>query len=298
MLICRPLDHLCHTSVVRFQSALIMSLIISLLSLSIQMPGQTPQKPIETSTITQDRRDVLRLEQGKPVERALKGGEVHVYEVALTAGQYFKAVVEQKGIDVVVNVFAPDGKQVMKVNSPNGTQEPESVSVIAADTGNYRLEVRSLEKDVATARYEVKVTEVHTATLQDRSRVAAGRVSTEADLLREQRTPEFLKKAIGKYEEALAKWREAGDRKQEGITLNNLGNAYYSQGQGEKARQYYDQALAISRETMDRMNESRRLYNIGNVYLDIGEFDKGREYFEQSLVIAHEMKWRNEMVKF
>src|SRR5688500_12221421 len=49
--------------------------------------------------------DAGALQKGKPVERELKGGETHSYRVALAAGQYVHAVVEQKGIDVVVVLF-------------------------------------------------------------------------------------------------------------------------------------------------------------------------------------------------
>src|SRR5258708_3825224 len=52
--------------------------------------------------------DVRLIEAGKPIERELKGGETHVYSVALTAGQLLHVVVDQRGIDVVVALFGPD----------------------------------------------------------------------------------------------------------------------------------------------------------------------------------------------
>src|SRR5689334_9622341 len=62
--------------------------------------------------------DVRNLEMGRPVERELAGGESHVYQIQLAAGQYLGAVVEQRGIDVAVTVSAPDGKPLMEVDSP------------------------------------------------------------------------------------------------------------------------------------------------------------------------------------
>src|ERR1044072_1350194 len=50
-------------------------------------------------------------------ERELKGGETHAYRVALTSGQFFYALVEQKGIDVSVALFAPDGQEIGEADS-------------------------------------------------------------------------------------------------------------------------------------------------------------------------------------
>ena len=58
------------------------------------------------------------LQLGQPIERELAGGAVHIYTVKLEANQYFNAVVEQKGIDVVVRVYNPAGEKIYEVDSP------------------------------------------------------------------------------------------------------------------------------------------------------------------------------------
>ncbi len=90
--------------------------------------------------------DLRQLTTGQVIERELKGDEAHSYSLALTAGQYLNVVVEQKGVDVVVTLFDADGKKVLEVDSPNGTQGAEPILLIVETSGNYRLEVRSLEK--------------------------------------------------------------------------------------------------------------------------------------------------------
>jgi hypothetical protein len=105
-------------------------------------------------------RDVRELQPGAPIERELKGGEVHAYRLTLVVGQYLRVVVEQRGIDVVVTLAGPDGQKITEVDSPNGSQGPEPVSVVAEASGTYRLEVRSLEKTAAAGRYEVKIEEL------------------------------------------------------------------------------------------------------------------------------------------
>ena len=44
----------------------------------------------------------------------MAAGEVHAYQIALEAGQLLRAVVNQRGIDVLVIVTGPDGKKSPK----------------------------------------------------------------------------------------------------------------------------------------------------------------------------------------
>ena len=51
--------------------------------------------------------DVITLEPGKAIERTLAPGETHAYQITLEAGHFLRAVVTQRGIDVVVTVTGP-----------------------------------------------------------------------------------------------------------------------------------------------------------------------------------------------
>lgn len=54
----------------------------------------------------QNNQDVRALEIDKPIELELTSSESHSYQFALAAGHLLRAVVEQCGIDVVVNIRA------------------------------------------------------------------------------------------------------------------------------------------------------------------------------------------------
>jgi len=270
-------------------------------------------------------KDVRPLEIGKPIQRELAGGQSHTYHLTLTAGQYLHVVVDQRGIDVVVALFSPDGNKLAEVDSPNGTQGPEPLHWIVDISGTYKLEVRSLEKDAPTGRYEVKIEEIRIPTEQDRSRIAAERDYAEGELLRARGTAESLRKAVTKYEASLPHWRGSrnlngeanalsklgealyflgdikkavdcfalelplrqadGDRKGEAETLNNLAAGYAALGETEKALDYLNQALTIDRATGDRRGEARVLSNIGVAYESLGEMQKAIEYHNQALPI-------------
>ncbi len=53
---------------------------------------------------------IQKLTLNQPVERQIKGGETHSLEFEVKAG-FYGAGVEQKGIDVIVSLFASNGKR-------------------------------------------------------------------------------------------------------------------------------------------------------------------------------------------
>ena len=57
---------------------------------------------------TQQAIEVTWLEVGKPIEREMKGGESHAYQLNMVAGQYAYFLVKQIALDVVVKLYAPD----------------------------------------------------------------------------------------------------------------------------------------------------------------------------------------------
>ena len=145
---------------------------------------------------------ITRLEVGKPIERQLKGGETHQYSVSLEAGRFASLVVDQRGIDVVVLLMAPDGKKLTEVDSPNGTKGPEPVSFIAKASGEYRIDVASLESKASAGAYEVAFKETRIPNIDDRTldlalRVAGAKTETEgAELAASE--PELLRPELAK----------------------------------------------------------------------------------------------------
>src|ERR1043165_5645984 len=84
----------------------------------------------------------------QPIAREMKGGEEHAYQVKLSAGQYARVIVDQKGIDVVLTLLGADGKPLLEVdNNISGTRGVEVISLVAEVSRDYLFNVRSLQKD-------------------------------------------------------------------------------------------------------------------------------------------------------
>jgi CHAT domain-containing protein/Tfp pilus assembly protein PilF len=228
------------------------------------------------------------LEAGKVVERQLAGGETHSFQVSLAAGQYLRLTVDQRGIDIELGIFDPNGQKLVGMDSLNGTQGPEIASVIAEQSGIYRVEIVSPNKAVPLGRYEVKIEAIRAATDQDRKWVEAQQAYSEGRQLRSQQTAETRQQAIRRFEEALRLWQALDDRLMAAHTLYYLSSTYRMLGQQQQALMRLGQARQLLRDIGERREEAPTLTNLGIVHAELGEPRKSFEYYDQAL-----WQWRS-----
>jgi CHAT domain-containing protein/Tfp pilus assembly protein PilF len=260
-----------------------------------QLPGGAPAaslRPGASSVLAhasecgapQSTQEADSLEPGKPVERELSGGQSHSYKITMISGQYLRIVVAQRGIDVAVALFTPDGKKISDADSEHLIEGSETVSAIAEAPGAYLIEVRSPEKTAKTGHYEIKVEELRAATVDDQYRVAGESVYREAEQL-QNGTLEARKKSIEKYHEALELYRKGNYSRRQAQTLNNIAEVYESLGEAQKALEKLNEALPIIRAVGDRRVEAETLHNIGAVHWSLGEMWKALEKYNEVLPI-------------
>ena len=243
---------------------------------------------VNTADSHEEQANAYTLIVGQPVAREMRGGEQHTYQVSLSAGQYARIVVEQKGLDVVLALLGADGRPLLEVdNNLSGIRGMEVVSLVAEINGAYLLNVRSLEKAASVGRYEVRIEDLRTATEADRKRVAAERSYFTGAQLQSERTRESRRKAIERYGETLGLMREASDRRGEAMTLTNIGSIYYGLSEPQKAIEPLDQALGIWRAIGDRHLEAITLSINARVYNLLGEPLKALEFYNLALPVMH-----------
>src|SRR5262245_47862415 len=152
---------------------------------SLRPGGPPAQAPASAGGAAPSAQESDSLEPGKSIERELSGGQSHSYKITMISGQYSHIVVEQRGIDVAVALFTPDGKKISEADSEHLIEGSETVSVIAEASGAYLIEVRSPEKTAKAGRYEIKVEELRAATAEDKYRVAGEVIFQEAERLQD-----------------------------------------------------------------------------------------------------------------
>jgi CHAT domain-containing protein/Tfp pilus assembly protein PilF len=224
------------------------------------------------------------LEFGKPVERDIAGGSKHLYNVGINSNEFIYLVVDQRGVDVVVRLYTPEGALIREVDSPNGTQGPEPLSYVSSSGGMFRLEVAPVDPQAPAGRYEVKIAERRPATSTDRTLLVEAETAYEdAAKLLTEKTKESREKAIVRFTQALSLWRAAGEHWREADTLNNLGLLHSLLGDNTKAMASYKDELAIREQLADDCGSAKVLTNIGGVYNDIDDYRTALDYYGRAM---------------
>ena len=182
-----------------------------------------PRRMANTACAPSPAADVRQLDFGTMIGRELGGGQSHYYEIAVSANQFLRVVVEQQGIDVMAAICAPDGKEVAKVDRPNGARGPEAVSIIVDQASVFTLQVKSLERSAPVAHYQARIAEQRNREPGDEIRLEAEKAISEGEVLRSRGKPDALRAAIEKFELARSLWHSLGEPYEEALAYYGLG---------------------------------------------------------------------------
>jgi CHAT domain-containing protein/Tfp pilus assembly protein PilF len=144
------------------------------------------------------------------LEREISGGEKHQYPFTLKANEFFQVRVEQKGIDVAVEVLGANGKALAGMDSPNSQDGPETLSFTTTKAGKFTLQIYPIRKNAEKGIYLLKLESSRQATARDLKRIKTERLFMEAIKLRNTEGQKEI--ALIKFEKALAGWREQSDQ--------------------------------------------------------------------------------------
>ena len=225
-----------------------------------------------------------------PVERPLAGGETHTFKLALAAERYLHMSVDQRGIDVVVRLFAPGGDELISADSPTGARGDEVLTAVTPTAGEYRLEIAAYAGEVKPGRYALKVEELRPATAEDRRRVGAALAFQAGEKLRREATADSRRQSIEKYSEALDDWRALEDHHQEAKTLYRIGWMQAELEELDDACDAYRKARQLFHDLGDRRREGVVLNSLGAVELRLEELAAARQAFDDALRIFGEIE--------
>ncbi|HVF67063.1 MAG TPA: CHAT domain-containing protein [Pyrinomonadaceae bacterium] len=245
-------------------------------------------------------KDLGQVRHGETRRESLEGGEAHAYRVTLARGQYVRAFVEQDGIDINVSFYEPGtdlaaqgAKPSAFMDTLNGSHGPESVSLLAAASGEYLLVARSEERGTMPGRYELRLEDAREPAESDLLRLKAEAAFLEGRRLRRLGTNESGKQAVAKYTEALGLWRTLGDRYNEASALHSLGRTYYA-GSGrldaertnlDAALDSLNRALAISRDLNDLFAQAILNNDVAAAVLDLDTPRNALPFYERAYAL-------------
>ncbi|MCO6496809.1 MAG: erythromycin esterase family protein [Chitinophagaceae bacterium] len=84
---------------------------------------------------------ITELQPGSRIEKNLLKGEKHIYGIHLKKGEYAEFSVNQKSVLITLDLLDQTGKKIKTFNLKFNPGGPETVSIIATKTGDYRLQV-------------------------------------------------------------------------------------------------------------------------------------------------------------
>lgn len=225
------------------------------------------------------------LQAGVEVERPLAGGEAHSYRIETMAGRRLLVTVDQRGIDVVVEVRQPDGQPLLAVDSPNDSQGPESVLLPAEASGPLEVRVLSPSPGVAPGRYAIRLDELSEATPSDHERVDAERLMTEAAARNREGGSEGKRLAAARYEEAARHWRTRGRGPEEARCKLALGSIAFDLGQPKPALELHQQALDLFTELADESGQAAAWSGLGFARMALGDTSGAAAAQRQALTL-------------
>ncbi|HEX3129910.1 MAG TPA: CHAT domain-containing protein, partial [Thermoanaerobaculia bacterium] len=250
---------------------------ILLASLLLPLAGATAGKPRASELPWPPKSDVT----------PIGPGESDSWLVEMAAGDFLDAVVEQGGIDVVVELSDPQGKPLFQADSTEDWEWEEELAWEAEQPGRYRLTVRPLNPKAAPGSYRIRIDGPRPIRPEDRLRVQA--VQEMRAALDELGHPE---QRLPHMERALALWRESGDRRREAEVLHQIGAVLGDLDQDQEALERFSQALALWQElsvpTKQTWAEAMTLYYQGRLHVK-QEPRKAFSYLSKALPLIRQV---------
>ncbi len=258
---------------------------------------------------------------GTTFKRKLKGGEIHHYNINLSAGEFLHIKAEQYGIDLIAKVSTVDSQFAEQFDSPNGELNAEDIFILSNKNRKYDMQIYPAQKYADPGEYILKLVRSGQASETDKKWINALASTQKADKLRAKAetreqsiqqyeiamsewlalkdTLQYAKamrsmgfmhirqknydKAVEVFTRLLSSWKQLGEVRAEGFTQLIIGRVYDLQKDYKKSLEYNLASLRYWIKTKDTDQESFTLMNIGNLYSYLNDNQKVVEYFEQAL---------------
>ncbi|HEX6865110.1 MAG TPA: tetratricopeptide repeat protein, partial [Thermoanaerobaculia bacterium] len=179
----------------------------------------------------------------------------------------------------------PSGQPVLEADGVGGSKEPELLSWIAGEGGDYLLTVAPHDPGAPSGLYGVELEELRPSTAVDAQRVLAERADSEGEHWWALQDEEPKRKAIARFEEAAALWQAVGDLPRRVRSLNQIGALHRSLGDTARALDLCGEALALAVEIGDRAGEAEARNNLGVARHQAGQIQQAIGDLQQAVRI-------------
>ena len=225
----------------------------------------------------------VSLEPGKRISQSVSGTEVHRYELKLQDGQCASVEVEQRGIDVSVQLLVGESDLLAEADDELGKRGTEKLDIVADHSGSYTIAVKPKWK-VTDGAYEVRLAGVRAASEQDRSLYEARQLRTKAKHLfladKHQEALPLAERALNIEEQVLG-----ADDLYVAVLTRELAEINYNMSKNREARDGFERAVKtlIAKAGPEHPQTLFAKSRLGSVYIAMGEYSKADTILSETL---------------
>lgn len=239
---------------------------------------------VRPASLPPSAQEATALELDRPIERELAEGQQHTYHISLSTGEYVRLEIRQLSTLVRVSLIQPDGTTV-HVQDMFAKVPLIAIERVADSSGIYRFNVFSSTK-TPTGRYEIRVTQLHPATEDERALHEANDSHYEATRFQRE----------GKYLEARPLWRRAVEIRERVLgpehlhmaqSLGHLANNYRLTGDYASWEPLRQRALRIKEKAHgpEHPAVAAEIHALAVGYYGKGDLLKSEEMFHKAAAV-------------
>src|SRR2546429_8369889 len=164
------------------RAALVAALVLTVVSLAARSRADVVPRDFSPLAVSRQSGSTAQseLKVGVSLQRRIKGGEAQSFTVSLTSGQYAAIEIDQHGSELLATLFDPNSRELLEMDYPGGGYGPIYLSHIAAASGNYRIEIRSVNSWALETPFDLLLKTVRTAEPADETVARAQALFYEA----------------------------------------------------------------------------------------------------------------------
>jgi CHAT domain-containing protein/tetratricopeptide (TPR) repeat protein len=208
------------------------------------------------------------LKVGAPVQSRIKGGETQSFTFSLASGQYAAIEIEQHGSELSATLFDPNGRELLQMDYPGGGYGPIYLSHIAAASGDYRLDIRSVNSWAIEKPFDLLLKNVRVAEPADETVVKAQSLFYEAGKSDRANDREA---AAELYKQSLGLWQGLRDSHWQALTQFALAGIY-DRGSSED-RMKSEVCLRTTLTLLETAPDQKDWRLLASTWNELGVFD-------------------------
>ncbi|MCI0614345.1 CHAT domain-containing protein [bacterium] len=238
----------------------------------------------------QSQQEITKLEVGNVIVRELNSGQEQNYRITLSQKQYACIIVEQRGIDVVIQLLGTDGNVILTTDDEYRTNGQEKIEIVAETDQSYQLRIKSSSNNAPSEQYEIRIAEIRAATENDRLLFEVHKLDENFNQASQdgkyKDAQQSIERALAISESVLGP-----EHPYVATQLFQLGNYYEDKQDNPKSIMLYERALAISERTLGSENALtiNIMRSLAGVYIEVNEIAKAEQLADRAVETSQKM---------